>query len=85
MSEMEKTCENCKYEHEDLEGSHCRHCIHNATENFRPKDPVVSEEIRNQILDEFRDKINKEIHMCFSDDLEIQKHINKITEQMKGE
>lgn len=37
MSEVEKTCENCEYEHEDTEGTHCRHCIHNAEEKFKQK------------------------------------------------
>lgn len=36
--EIEKTCENCRYEDEDMEGTHCRHCIHNAKENFEPKE-----------------------------------------------
>ena len=37
MSEVEKTCVFCEYEFEDTEGTHCRHCIHNATENFKEK------------------------------------------------
>ena len=37
MNEVEKTCENCEYEHEDTEGTHCRHCIHNAEEKFKQK------------------------------------------------
>ena len=40
------TCENCRYEYEDMEGTHCRHCIHNAEECFEPK-----------ILDEIEYKI----------------------------
>ncbi len=36
--EIVKTCENCKYEFEDMEGTHCRHCIHNAEEHFEPKE-----------------------------------------------
>ena len=45
MSEVEKTCENCKYDYEDIEGAHCRRCIHNAEEHFEPK--------TDNILDEF--------------------------------
>lgn len=41
--------------------------------------------IRAKAIDEFAEKANKEIHMCFSDDLGIQKHIDRIAEQMKGE
>lgn len=41
--ELEKTCENCKYEYEDMEGTHCRHCIHNAEENFEPKEKTADE------------------------------------------
>ena len=38
MSDIEKTCVNCKYEHEDMESTHCRRCIHNAEEKFEPKE-----------------------------------------------
>jgi len=38
MAEIEKTCENCKWEEEEYEGSHCRHCIHSAEERFEPKE-----------------------------------------------
>ena len=52
--ELEKTCENCKYEFESCEGEHCRHCIHSADEHFEPKIVVPTEaEIRNQVIDEF--------------------------------
>ena len=54
MEEIEKTCENCRYEFEDMEGAHYRHCINNATENFEPKDIVLTEqEIRAKAIDEF--------------------------------
>lgn len=49
--ELEKTCENCEYEHEDMEGTHCRHCIHNAEEHFEPK-INYEKEIRNKAIDE---------------------------------
>lgn len=49
--ELEKTCENCEYEHEDVEGTHCRHCIHNAEEHFEPK-INHEQEIRNKAIDE---------------------------------
>lgn len=35
--EIEMTCKNCRYDYEDMEGTHCRHCIHNAQEKFEPK------------------------------------------------
>lgn len=38
MSEIEKTCVNCKYEHEEPQGIHCISCINNATENFEPRE-----------------------------------------------
>ena len=56
--ELEKTCENCKYEDEDMEGTHCRHCIHNAGEHFEPKEVIVSEqEIRAKVIDEFAEAL----------------------------
>ena len=57
MTEVEKTCENCEYELEDIEGTHCRHCIHNAIEQFKPKEIHYTEqEIRNKAIDEFTRK-----------------------------
>ena len=51
--ELEKTCENCKYDYEDMEGTHCRHCVHSAEERFEPKEKETSEtEIRNKAIDE---------------------------------
>lgn len=40
MNNEEFTCELCKYEHEDINGIHCRNCKHNVIveENFYPKD-----------------------------------------------
>lgn len=52
--ELDWTCENCKYEDEDMEGTHCRHCIHNAEEHFEPKTCYDKEkEIRNKAIDEY--------------------------------
>lgn len=84
--ELEKTCENCKYEFESCEGEHCRHCIHSAEEHFEPKIIVPTEaEIRNQAIDEFahriRSKVMAEIDDC-ADELD---WIDEIAEQMKGE
>ena len=60
--ELEKTCENCEYEYEDFEGTHCRHCIHNAEEHFEPKVIVPTEqEIRAKAIDEFAEKLSLEI------------------------
>lgn len=58
--ELEKTCENCKYEYEDMEGTHCRHCIHNAIEHFEPKEVELSEkEIRAKAIDDFFEELQK--------------------------
>lgn len=38
MREIEKTCANCKWDFEDVDGEHCTNCIHNATENFEPQE-----------------------------------------------
>ena len=58
MREIEKTCENCEYELEDIEGAHCRHCIHNAEEHFEPKKQSKQYmEIRNKAIDEFAKEI----------------------------
>ena len=58
IEELEKTCENCEYEHEDIEGSHCRHCIHNAEEHFEPKTIRKKEKvIRNKAIEEFADRM----------------------------
>jgi hypothetical protein len=54
--EIIKTCENCKYEFEDYEGEHCRHCIHNAEEHFELKE-MNEKEIRNKAIDEFAEKL----------------------------
>ena len=54
--ELEKTCENCEYESEDMEGTHCRHCIHNAEEHFAPK-INHEKEIRAKAIDEFAEMI----------------------------
>ena len=68
MNEEEKTCENCKYEHEDMESTHCRHCIHNAEEHFEPKESVISEqEIRAKVIDDVL-KILKKYNVPFNGD-----------------
>ena len=45
MSEIENTCENCKWEFEDMYGTHCMDCIHNggAEEHFEPKVIIPTE------------------------------------------
>lgn len=78
MREIEKTCENCEYELEDIEGSHCRHCIHNAEEHFELKRQSKSYiEIRNKAIDEFADKM---ILMMAGH----RQDIMQIAEQLKG-
>lgn len=60
MLGIEKTCANCKWEFEDMEGTHCRHCIHNAGENFEPKPEIKSTtEIRNKAIDEFAEELTQ--------------------------
>jgi predicted house-cleaning noncanonical NTP pyrophosphatase (MazG superfamily) len=62
IKEIEKTCENCEYEYEDIEGTHCRHCIHNATENFKPKtENDTVKKIREDAIDEFAERLKKKI------------------------
>lgn len=64
MSDIEKTCENCKHDIEDVDGEHCWRCIHNAVEMFEPKEseiPIIhgkgelelhDREIRNKAIDD---------------------------------
>ena len=94
MEEIEKTCENCKYEDEDMEGTHCRHCIHNAEEQFKPKDVVLTEqEIRAKAIDEFAERLKAESFSGYvtledycEDTIEsvAVEDIVRIAEQMKG-
>lgn len=87
--ELERTCENCRYEHEDMESTHCRHCIHNATENFEPKEIELSEqEIREKAIDEFAERLHE---LCgYEEDgfqypyLLHESRIDEIAEQMKA-
>ena len=57
--ELEKTCENCEYENEDMESTHCRHCIHNAEEHFAPK-INHEKEIRNKAIDDLCEEFRKD-------------------------
>lgn len=94
---LEKTCENCEYEHEDVEGTHCRHCIHNAEEHFEPKSNH-EQEIRNKAIDEFAkslktDYVNFDLYYILQNNnfafentsLKCyQDMIDELAEQMKG-
>ena len=63
---LEKTCANCKWEFEGFEGTHCRHCIHNASENFESKPEIEPDiEIRNKTIDEFVSEL--ENHSIYAD------------------
>lgn len=42
-------------------------------------------EIRTKAINEFAERLNKRLHCAFSDDLEIQKYVNEIAEEMRGE
>ena len=88
--ELDWTCENCKYVDEDMEGTHCRHCIHNAEEHFEPKEVVLTEqEIRNKAISEFVNEIRdwqKEVYENdrYSGELDfLFKHIYEIAEEMR--
>ena len=80
MSEIEKTCENCEYELEDTEGTHCRHCIHNARENFEPK------ENGNSIIDEFAETLKGRLtDAIHQKDVESMTNlINDVAREVKG-
>jgi len=85
---IEKTCENCEYENEDMEGAHCRHCIHNAEEHFEPK-INHEKEIRNKAIDDFAEKLyNKSTNLknIESDDYGMLhfEDVYEVAEQMKG-
>jgi len=91
--ELEKTCENCKYDYEDMEGTHCRHCIHSAEERFEPKEKETSEtEIRNKAIDEYLNLLcehcMKQENVCYSPECPFAGtdgcEIIKIAERMKG-
>lgn len=45
-------------------------------------DTTIRADERKNTIKEFREALNKELHCAFSDDLEIQKHVDKIAEQM---
>lgn len=66
INEIEYTCENCKWEYEEFEGIHCRHCIHSAEENFEPKENFTlhEKEIRNKAIDDFAEKIADWCDFC---------------------
>lgn len=90
--EIEKTCENCKYDYESMEGDHCRHCIHSAEENFEPKEIVLTEkEIRNEAITDFAERLKSYVdcgHLCSPteirwSDLDIVKMIDEIAEEMR--
>ena len=85
MAELVKTCENCEYEFEDIEGRHCKHCIHNATENFEPKKEITKEaKIRSKAIDDVFDFLktqrDKKYMKVKFDDLEIRQY----KEQLKA-
>ena len=41
MSRVKVKCNDCEYESESEYGQHCIKCIHNASEQFRPKAKYV--------------------------------------------
>lgn len=91
--ELEKTCENCEYESEDMEGTHCRKCIHNAEEHFVPK-INHEKEIRAKAIDEFLHNAEEKIcdrilqnqaRLEFASGLAVaNRMLEEIAEQLKG-
>lgn len=84
--DLEKTCENCEYESEDIEGKHCRKCIHNAEEHFVPK-INHEKEIRAKAIDEFVGRLEKHTQENWIDHQEYGitwGDIEHVAEQMKG-
>jgi hypothetical protein len=81
--ELEKTCENCEYENEDMESTHCRHCIHNAEEHFAPK-INHEKEIRNKAIDDFV-KLFIEEDSKHILDYNYYETIREVAQQLKGE
>ena len=87
VEELEKTCENCEYEHEDIEGTHCRHCIHNAEEHFAPK-INHEKQIRNKAIDDFVRTLEKHTQENWIDHMEYGitwSDIEQVAERLKGE
>lgn len=90
MADIEKTCENCEYECEDMEGAHCRHCIHNAEEHFKPKIICDNEQvIRNNVINEFSEAV-RQAYASMKSVSEVERAtantiVMGIAEQMKGE
>lgn len=83
---IEATCENCEYEYEDTDGTHCRHCIHNATECFKPKiDVITAINIRNNIIDDFTNTLTTRLSdAIYKKDIpSVTNLINEIAEEMK--
>lgn len=82
--ESEKTCENCEYEYEDMEGTHCRHCIHNAEEHFAPK-INHEKEIRAKAIDEVMEIVKKAYHNFSGYDLEFMTKYGNKNESQQAE
>ena len=84
---IEMTCENCEYEYESCEGEHCRHCIHNATDNFEPKSESNAEkEIRVKAIDEFVSAlVTRLTDAIYQKDVESMTNlINGVAEELKS-
>jgi len=84
MSEV-KRCENCGNEQIQIlnyKGDYlCGIC---GRDTERMHEIEHDEEVRAKAIDEFAERLNKELHCAFSDDLEIQKYVDEIAEQLKG-
>ena len=93
MEQSEKTCVNCRWEFEDIDGSHCRHCIHSAEEKFEPKVKELSEqEIRNKAIEEFAERLKNKLVLRYGSATPTEQYVamqvdewcNEIAESMKG-
>lgn len=57
------SCETCKYTNEDGNGTHCRGCIHNAEDHYKPI--TNAGRIRNMTDEELADLLEKiALHTC---------------------
>lgn len=66
------SCETCKYTNEDGNGTHCRGCIHNAEDHYKPI--TNADRIRNMTDEELADFLEDVRrfgfkNLCCDDDL----------------
>lgn len=98
MSEIEKICENCKWEYEDEFGKHCRNCIHNAEEHFKPKEQkrnvrlidINNEKFWDILFNEAcvegqqAERIEKELNEIVTTAYDVDKVVEKLTKNLNS-